>query len=169
MMLFKSIFSIVFILNHFIMDAQINPDIEIVILPLERNIYFPNNETLPVLIYKQILNDYVSDPAQLIEDVLRRNRWGGMWRNGIYDYHHYHSTAHEALFVYSGWAEVQLGGPSNGPVRIEKGDLVLLPAGTAHKIISSGDGFAVVGAYPDNQNWDMKYGKKEEYEQSKAN
>ena len=33
------------------------------------------------------------------------------------------------------------------------GDLVVLPVGTAHKRMDSGDGFAVVGAYPDGASW----------------
>ena len=151
------------------MGAQINPEPQIVVLPLKENGFFPNNKTLPVLIYKQIFILDGLNPAGIIEDVLMKNNWGRSWRNGIYDYHHYHSTAHEALGVYSGWAEVQLGGPGTRPMRIEKGDLIVLPAGTAHKRLDSGDGFAVVGAYPDNQKYDMNYGKEDEFEISKVN
>ena len=151
------------------MDVQIKPDAQIVVLALKENGNYPNNEVLPALIYKQIFKFSESDPAKEIEDKFRKNNWTGSWRNGIYSYHHYHSTAHEALGVYAGWAEVQLGGPGNGPLRLEKGDLVILPAGTAHKKISAGDGFAVVGAYPEGQDYDMKYGKKEELQQAKIN
>lgn len=165
----KTIFCIVFILTYNIMGAQINQEPQIVVLPLKENGFFPNNETLPVLIYKQIFILEGSDPAGIIEKLLMKNNWGGSWRNGIYDYHHYHSTAHEVLGVYSGWAEVELGGPGMNPLKIEKGDLVVLPAGTAHKRRKSGDGFAVVGAYPDKQKYDMNYGKEDEYEISKVN
>ena len=150
-------------------NAQINRKGQIETLKLEENGFFPNNSELPVLIYKKIFDFSGSDPAAAIEKVFSENDWGGSWRNGIYSFQHYHSTAHEALGVYGGWAEVQLGGPGNEPVRIEMGDLVVLPAGTAHKKINSGDGFAVVGAYPDGQTWDMNYGKEGEFPKSKQN
>jgi uncharacterized protein YjlB len=150
-------------------DAQINEDAIVQTLNLKENGNFPNNQNLPVLHYKNVFNFKESDPASTIEKIFAENNWGGSWRNGIYGFHHYHSTAHEALGVYGGWAEVRLGGPESKIVRIEKGDLVVLPAGTAHKKINSGDGFAVVGAYPDGQNWDMNYGKPEELQQARQN
>lgn len=151
------------------MKAQINASAEIKTLLFTDNGNFPNNPVLPVILYKNIFDFSGPDPATEIESIFARNNWGGSWRNGIYNFQHYHSTAHEALGVYSGWALVQLGGPENEPVKIEKGDLVVLPAGTAHKRIGSGDGFAVVGAYPDGQRWDMNYGKEDEYKKARQN
>ena len=148
-------------------NAQINKEAEVKTLYLKENGNFPNNPDLPVLIYKNVFDLAGSDPAAIIEKVFAENNWGGSWRNGIYSFHHYHSTAHEALGVYAGWAEVQLGGPESEIIRIEKGDLVVLPVGTAHKKINSGDGFAVVGTYPDGQTWDINYGKPEELEMAK--
>jgi uncharacterized protein YjlB len=151
------------------MQAQINPSAEIKTLLFSENGNFPNNPDLPVLLYKNVFDFSKSDPAADIERIFSQNNWGGSWRNGIYNFQHYHSTAHEALGVYSGWAVVQLGGPENDPVKIEKGDLVVLPAGTAHKRIDSGGGFAVVGAYPDSQSWDMNYGKADETKNARQN
>jgi uncharacterized protein YjlB len=169
MMKYKGIFSIFFISIFFSMNAQVNINAQITAFPFEENGLFPNNPRLPVLLYKNIFEFNDLNPASVVEKVFSQNNWGGSWRNGIYNYHHYHSTAHEALGVYAGWADVQLGGPENKPVRIEKGDLVILPAGTAHKRIDSGGGFAVVGAYPDNQDWDMNYGKEDEAVKAKQN
>ena len=70
----------------------------------------PNNTKLPLLIYDQSIKLDHRDPAAMIEDLLETNSWGGSWRNSIYPYHHYHSTAHEVLVVFSGRAQVQLGG-----------------------------------------------------------
>lgn len=168
-MIIHKLISIAFILIYFTMNAQINPDTHIISLPLDENKTIPNNGRLPVMIYKNVFLFDDSDPAALIERFFSGNNWGGSWRNGIFPYHHYHTTAHEALGVYAGWAEVQLGGEGNDPMRIEKGDLVILPAGTGHKKIDSGEGFAVVGAYPDGQSYDMNYGKPEEMEDAKKN
>ncbi|MFW6309728.1 MAG: hypothetical protein ACOC1D_01385, partial [Prolixibacteraceae bacterium] len=151
------------------MNAQINKNTELRTLELSENGSFPNNPELPVLLYKNVFEFDEGDPASTIEKIFAENNWGSSWRNGIFNYHHYHTTAHEALGVYSGWAEVQLGGPGKDPVRIEKGDLVVLPAGTSHKKLDSGDGFAVVGAYPDSQNYDMNYGKQGELEKAREN
>lgn len=159
--------TLLLVFSTFIMNAQINGQAEIVVLQLSENGNFPNNLKLPVLLYKNVFGELVN-PEQ-IENTFHKYSWGGSWRNGVYNFQHYHSTAHEALGVYGGWAEVQLGGDGNKIVRIEKGDLVILPAGTAHKRIDSSSDFAVVGAYPDGQKWDMKYGKKEEAVIAKQN
>ena len=151
------------------MSAQINSRAEIIVLQINENGNYPNNTKLPVLLYKNVFEFEGSNTAEMVEKAFAQNNWGGSWRNGIYNFQHYHSTAHEALGVYSGWAEVELGGPGNKTVKIEKGDLVVLPAGTAHKRIKAGDGFAVVGAYPDGQSWDMNYGKESEVDKSKSN
>lgn len=168
-MRFILILNLTLILTVNKMQAQINDKTEIITLQLAENGDFPNNAELPVLLYKNVFEFDTDNPARLIEKILSANNWGGSWRNGIYDFQHYHSTAHEALGVYRGWAEVQLGGPGNKTVKIEQGDLVVLPAGTAHKRMISGDGFAVVGAYPDGQKWDMNYGKTEECIRAKQN
>jgi uncharacterized protein YjlB len=157
------------ILIHSDMQGQINKTTAVRPLLLSENGNFPNNPKLPVLVYKQVFEFTGNDPASEVEQVFSRNDWGAFWRNGIYNFHHYHSTAHEVLGVYSGWAEVQLGGPENEPLRIQKGDIVVLPAGTAHKRLDSGDNFAVVGAYPPGQDWNMHYGKPEELQQAKHN
>lgn len=159
--------TVIFVLFVFIMNAQLNTEVKIIALQLEENEPFPNNTKLPVLLYRNVFGS--SATPEIMEKTLADNNWKGSWRNGIYNFQHYHSTAHEALAVYSGWAEVQLGGPGSETVRIEKGDLVVLPAGTAHKRIDSGNGFAVVGAHPDSQNWDMNYGKTGETEPAKEN
>ncbi|MFW5774346.1 MAG: hypothetical protein ACOCWD_06660 [Tangfeifania sp.] len=160
---------VLFLFNMNGMNAQTNKNAEIITLHLKENGKFPNNPKLPVLLYKNVFDFSEGDPAAVIEKLFTENNWGGSWRNGIFSYHHYHSNTHEALGVYNGWAKVQLGGPGNDPVRIEKGDLVVLPAGTSHKKIDSDDGFAVVGAYPGGQGYDMKYGEATEKEEAVKN
>jgi len=123
---------------------------------------FPNNK-FPVLVYKDLGKLTAVEEASNIEKIFMKNGWGNSWRNGIYDFHHYHSTAHEVLGVYSGSANVLLGGEKNGEkFYLEKGDVIIIPAGVAHKLIESSEDFAVVGAYPEGQSWDMNYGKEGE-------
>lgn len=89
------------------------------------------------------------------------NGWGISWKNGIYSVHHYHSTAHEVLGIYTGWASVQVGGDSGIIMEVKTGDVVVIPAGVAHRLVDSGS-LGVVGAYPAGQQWDMQYGNQGE-------
>ncbi len=129
---------------------------------------FPNNEKLPLLVYKGALNLTESDAASDIERVFHANNWRGSWRNGIYGFQHYHSTAHEVLGVYSGSVQVQLGGPEGITLTAETGDVIIIPAGVAHKNLGSRN-FRCVGAYPRGQSWDMNYGKAKERPQADRN
>lgn len=120
------------------------------------------NSRLPLLIYQGALDLPKDDPATAIEAMLHANGWGNDWRNGIFTFHHYHSTAHEALFVYSGSAKVQVGGESGLTETIAAGDVIIIPAGVGHKNVGSSSDFHVIGAYPPEQRVDMNYGKPDE-------
>ena len=123
---------------------------------------FPNNDQLPLLILQgAFLFKEDLDPA-LIEKTFAKNQWKGSWRNGLYPFHHYHSTAHEVLGIYSGSVRVQFGGEEGVRVVAEAGDVLILPAGLAHKNLWSSHDFRVVGAYPAGTSWDMNYGKEGE-------
>lgn len=127
---------------------------------------FPNSP-LPVILYPQAIRPDGADPCAAFENRFSENGWGGSWRNGIFDYHHYHAEAHEVLGCAQGWARVQLGGPKGREVRLTAGDVVLLPAGTAHRNLESSPDYQIVGAYPPGQRPDMKYGEQGEYEAAK--
>lgn len=120
---------------------------------------YPNNEALPVLVYGRAVRRSVRSPASTLERIFRANNWTGAWRNGIFSYHHYHSTAHEVLGVTAGTATVQLGGPEGWTLDVGAGDVLVLPAGVAHKNLGSDRDFQVVGAYPDGQSWDLRRGE----------
>jgi uncharacterized protein YjlB len=115
----------------------------------------PNNPDLPVVHYRRAIELSKDAPAAAIEAVFAKNRWKPDWRDKIYNYHHYHSTAHEVMGVAAGYARVRLGGISGDDVELEPGDVVVLPAGTGHKLIAASEEFLVVGAYPKGQDWDV--------------
>jgi uncharacterized protein YjlB len=120
---------------------------------------FPNNGLLPVLLYRQA---WIDGDQEILKELLETNRWTNLWVDGIYDVHHFHSTAHEVLVALTGSARVQFGGPNGITLDFEKGDVVIIPAGVAHKKIDESNGFACLGAYPEGQEYDMHYGKPEE-------
>lgn len=126
---------------------------------LEDDGTIPNNASLPLIIYKKVFVLPDDDPAGVFEQLFETNGWGGTWRNGIYGYHHYHSTAHEVLGIARGRAKVQLGGERGIVQDVEAGDVVVIPAGVAHKNLGASSDFLVVGAYPAGQHYDMNYGK----------
>ena len=123
------------------------------------------NSRLPLLVYRRALP---TDPAA-IERHFTAHDWSGGWRNGIYSFHHFHSTAHEVLGIASGAAEVRFGGSGGQTLRVEAGDVVVIPAGVAHCKQGTSGGLLVVGAYPGGAEYDLKRGDPAEHDAAVRN
>ena len=106
----------------------------------------PNN-VLPLLVYPAAVDVSGADPAAAFERLFAGNGWGGSWRNGIFPFPHYHSTAHEVLGIAGG--EVLTVGP---------GDVVVIPAGVGHQNLGASPDLLVVGAYPGGSEVDLQRG-----------
>ncbi|WP_261664197.1 cupin domain-containing protein [Deinococcus sp. Marseille-Q6407] len=111
----------------------------------------PNNQ-LAARLYPAALTDLA--PEAVRQHLLERD-WSGSWQGGIYPFHHYHSTAHEALAVLRGQAQVILGGAGGPQLTVQAGDVLLLPAGTGHCCPSHSADFGVMGAYAGGREWDL--------------
>ena len=124
------------------------------------------NSRLPVLIYDDVAE---SRDADACEQLLARNGWLGAWRNGIYPFHHFHSTAHEVLGIVAGATTVMLGGPQGRELRVRRGQVLVLPAGTGHRNLGGDEQLLVVGAYPDGMDWDLRRGDPAEHDEVLVN
>lgn len=129
---------------------------------LKDNGLFPNNEHLQVLHYRNILNIPSLFPSGAIKNLFRKNGWTNNWRNGIYTCDHYHSNTHEAMAVIKGRTTILLGGKGGRKLLIEKGDVLIIPAGVAHKNLGDEKDVICVGGYPEGKDFDMNFGKKGE-------
>lgn len=124
------------------------------------------NSPLPALLYRAAV---AGQSADAIEHLLAGHGWTGAWHNGIYPYHHFHSTAHEVLAVARGTARVLLGGEAGRTVDLHAGDVLVLPAGTGHKNEGASPDLLVVGAYDRGRAWDTRRGDPAEYAEVRKN
>jgi len=124
----------------------------------------------PLLIYHSVFTGSfgASDIERHLKDVAVVSP---AWRYTMYSETHFHSTSHEVLAIASGKAKCCFGGEDN-PERVEpvleKGDVVVVPAGVAHRLLLDYGQFQMVGSYPKGKSWDMCYGRNGEEEKAKS-
>jgi uncharacterized protein YjlB len=127
----------------------------------------PNHPRWPLVIYRgavKLAPEF--DPAAVFEEVFEQNGWTDSWRNGVYDYLHYHSRIHEVMGIARGTATVQFGGTRGRKIALKPGDVVALPAGTGHRCLSASADFLVVGAYPPTGTFDICRASPEAHERA---
>ena len=133
----------------------------------------PNSSALnkPMLIYHSVF------PAEASASAMEAHLGSvgvvaPQWRYTMYSTSHFHSTTHEVLCISRGRARLCFGGEGNdGRVEpiVSKGDVLVLPAGVAHRLLDDLDGgFEMVGSYPVGCDWDMCYGRTGEEDKVKA-
>jgi len=131
--------------------------------------FVPNHPDFPLILYRSPVRlAEAFDPAAVFEELFELNGWGNSWRNGIYDYVHYHPGIHEVLGIARGRAKVQFGGSAGRQLEVRTGDVVILPAGTGHQRLAASKDILVVGAYPQAGKYDEYRGSKEEHERALA-
>ena len=118
--------------------------------------FIPNHPRWPLVVYRDVVDlPREFDPAAVFEDLFERHGWGEGWRNGVFDYPHYHSRIHEVLGIARGSANVRFGGEQGRTLAVTAGDVAVLPAGTGHQCLGASDDFLVVGAYPPFGTYDI--------------
>jgi len=123
----------------------------------------------PLLIYHSVFQD--ASASQIESHLNSVGVVSPQWRYTMYSTTHFHSNTHEILAIASGAAKLCLGGEENQdriePV-VEKGDMIVLPAGVGHRLLEDKGGFQMVGSYPVGNSWDMCYGHAGEEEKVKG-
>lgn len=118
---------------------------------ITRNGTLYNNPLIPLLVYT---NACKAGEGEL-KHMLATHDWTNFWIDSIFSYHHYHSMSHEVLIVLRGSASLQFGGDGGRNLSVSAGDCIIIPAGVAHKCLIADDNFAVLGAYPAAQPYDL--------------
>jgi uncharacterized protein YjlB len=124
---------------------------------------FPNNPDMALIHYRAVIDKSTVSP-EFFETIFENNTWTSSWRNGVYSFHHFHSTAHEAFGCYSGRGRILFGGPEGIEVELSLGDALLVPAGVSHMLLESTSDFHVVGSYPLGTDPDLCRGSEKDYE-----
>jgi len=119
---------------------------------------FPNNN-LPVLLYKKAIHLPLLFKGRFAKMLFTKHHWTNNWRNGIYTFDHYHSNTHEVMAVIKGATTLLLGGENGIHLKIEKGDVIIIPAGVAHCNLEKEKDVICIGGYPGGKDFDMNYGK----------
>jgi|SRR5436190_8812178 len=145
------------------MDKFINTNPDIFAYTFRPNRNFPNN-IHPLIVYKSgcRAGKQKKIVVQAFQKLFNKNNWKNSWSNGIYTFHHYHSNTHECMGIASGKAWVIFGGSGGKKLVLEKGDIVIIPAGLGHKCSKATADFLCVGAYPGGKEYDTNLGTREE-------
>lgn len=110
------------------------------------------NSRFPVLIHRGAV---AGGGKSAVHDRCRENGWLNNWfYPGIYEYSHFHSTTHECLGCCSGWMDIVLFGKGGEKVRLDAGDILVMPAGVSHEMVGHSDDVLLTGGYPDGRDWD---------------
>ncbi len=115
----------------------------------------PNNPELPLVHYRSAVKldpDY--DPAAIFEVLFKYYGWTGTWRDGVFDFNHFHTKSHEVLGIARGKVCVRFGGARGRKINLKAGDVVIVPAGTGHRRMRASADLLVVGAYPEGGHYD---------------
>jgi uncharacterized protein YjlB len=127
----------------------------------------PNHPAWPAIQYRGAVDlKDASDPAAVFEVLFAAHGWKEAWRDVVYDYLHYHSDQHEVLGFARGSAVLRLGGARGRTVNVKAGDVLILPAGTGHQLLSISGDLLVVGAYPRKGGYDMCHPRKPDHDRA---
>ncbi|MDA3130105.1 cupin domain-containing protein [Aliibacillus thermotolerans] len=123
--------------------------------------HIPNNKEIPVLLYSGVM----SEKTEKMRDTFHQNNWTNSWLGSLHEEDHFHSNTHEVIGIYNGSGRIRLGGAKGTYFDVMKGDVLVIPAGVCHRLMSASFDFAVIGAYPDGKEYNHMTGEEKEMEE----
>ncbi|KAL4948473.1 hypothetical protein BDW69DRAFT_176397 [Aspergillus filifer] len=122
------------------------------------------NSGLPVIHYRGVLPEPLTE--EKATESLTKNKWEkrGTW--GHIPIRHFHPNSHECYGIFQGHSKLLLGvGGSDRAggleVNVRVGDVIVLPAGTAHSCVESSKDYQYIGVYPQGcPRWRNEMGGK---------
>ncbi|KAH7173166.1 uncharacterized protein B0J16DRAFT_418523 [Fusarium flagelliforme] len=107
------------------------------------------NSRLPILVYRNVLP--LPRTEETATQFLTTHRWEkrGSW--GHIGIRHFHPNSHECYGIFKGTSTLLLGKIRTGEgmeVKVKAGDVIILPAGTAHSSTQSSLDYKYIGVYP---------------------
>ncbi|KAF4432580.1 cupin domain [Fusarium acutatum] len=120
------------------------------------------NSRLPIVVYRDVLPQPRTEETATTS--LTTHRWEkrGTW--GHIAIRHFHPNSHECYGIFQGSSTLLLGKIQKGEgveVAVKAGDVVVLPAGTAHSSLESSSDYRYIGVYPKGcPKWRNEMGKK---------
>ncbi|KAJ6098914.1 hypothetical protein N7467_000449 [Penicillium canescens] len=122
------------------------------------------NSTLPVIHYRAVLPSPRTE--ECVTEFLTAGKWEkrGTW--GPINIRHFHPNSHECYGIFQGSSTLLLGAATGDDVSVgmklvvNVGDVIVLPAGTAHSSLESTADYRYVGLYPENcPRWRNEIGR----------
>src|ERR1043165_4660311 len=82
----------------------------------------PNNSRCPMILYRSPvkLPDRF-DAAAVFEELFATNGWAESWRDGMYDFLHFHTHTHEVLGIARGTLRAEFGGSKGKVLNLKAG------------------------------------------------
>ncbi len=127
--------------------------------------YIPNNPNFRFSILEKLCAS-VANITALLEKLFNLHGWGGAWRNGIYDFVHYHPMIHEVYRSSSRFRHASAWRKQGTDVKVSAGDVIVVPAGVGHECLKASKKFLVVGAYPPTGTYSECRGSFQERDQA---
>ncbi|MGJ7032222.1 cupin domain-containing protein [Niabella hirudinis] len=118
-----------------------NPDI----FYFKEDLRIPSS-LLPLLVYRGFFDKEYGSCEGWLTKKFRSNKWFPAPALQAHDFTHYYANTHIVLGICAGEAKWQLGGRLGISTILEKGDVMVIPAGVALRCIESDADFKMVGA-----------------------
>ena len=124
------------------------------------------NSHLPALFYKKAFEENNESLEDQMYSIFNNNKWNGTRKGRIRTGRYYHTASHEVIGITKQAIFIELGGFNGSRHILEKGDVLILPAGVSIRLIK-GAGHDVRRGFSAEPTENMQYAKASYREKAK--